>query len=209
VALIVPVECAQAVQVHANAPESSPSPLRAAMEAMVVVIATPQVPVAADLHPARTGPATQDAQAIQVTANTTPPSPEPARASVVMVASPQVPVRTHAAPASLMVAIQCAQAVAVNANASEPAPCPSMTAMQVVVVVVPSVQMPVSTDFHPSGTSPPTVDAQPVLMTSDATISTPEPAWPLVITVASPKMPIGSHAAPMALIVTVQSAQTV
>jgi len=92
VALVIAVQCAQAVQVHTNAPVPSPSPLSAAMHAVVVMIAAPQVPVAAHVVPACTIPATENSQSVQMTANSAVSTPEPARASVVVVATPQVPV---------------------------------------------------------------------------------------------------------------------
>jgi len=50
--LVVSIQGAKTVEVHTNAPEAAPSPLGTPVETMVVVIATPQMPVAADLHPA-------------------------------------------------------------------------------------------------------------------------------------------------------------
>jgi len=50
--LMIAIQSSQTVQVHPNAPEAAPPPVGATMQMMVVMIATPQVPIAADLHPA-------------------------------------------------------------------------------------------------------------------------------------------------------------
>jgi hypothetical protein len=60
-ALIVAIECAQAVQVHANSPESAPSPLCSSMQTVVIMVATPQVPIGAHLYPFGSSPTLQDA----------------------------------------------------------------------------------------------------------------------------------------------------
>jgi len=45
VALIVAEQCSQTVQMHTNTPEASPSPLRATMQAMIVMVTAPKMPV--------------------------------------------------------------------------------------------------------------------------------------------------------------------
>jgi hypothetical protein len=209
VALVIAIQGAQAVEVHTDAPVPSPSPLSAAMHAVVVVIATPQVPVAANLHPARTGPAPQDAQAVQVTANATPSAPEPARALVVVVATPQVPIRADSTPVSLVVAIQGSQPIQMNTDSPETSPHPLVSAMQMMVVVVPSVQMPVAAHIVPPSAIPSSVDPQTVQMTADPAVSAPEPAWSLIVLIAAIEVPIGADAAPMSLVVSVQCAQAI
>jgi hypothetical protein len=200
VALVIAIQGAQAVEVHTDAPVPSPSPLSAAMHAVVVVIATPQVPVAANLHPARTGPAPQDAQAVQVTANASPSSPEPARASVVVVAPPQVPIRAHATPMALAVAIQGAQPVQVHTDAPEPAPSPSVAPVQVMVVIVAAVQVPVAPDLHPTGTGPTPQDAQAVQVHANAPESSPSPLRAameaMVVVIATPQVPVAADLHP-------------
>jgi hypothetical protein len=74
--------------VHTNATESSPAPLSSAMEMVIVVVLTPQVPISADVVPAVSVPPTQDAQAIQMTSNFAEPAPEPSVGLVVVIPAP-------------------------------------------------------------------------------------------------------------------------
>jgi hypothetical protein len=63
-ALVVPVQGAQAVHMNTNAPVASPRPASSAMQAMIVVVTAIQMPVGSDSHPTRTSPPLQDAQAV-------------------------------------------------------------------------------------------------------------------------------------------------
>jgi len=161
-ALVIAIQGAQPVEMNANAPEPAPFPTMTAMKVMVVIISTPQVPVTADIHPTRAGPTPQDAQAIQMSTNASSSAPEPSRSSIVAVTPPQVPVGTHATPMALVVAIQGAQPVQVHANAPEPAPSPSVAAVQVMVVIIATPQVPVAADLHPARAGPSPQDAQAV-----------------------------------------------
>jgi len=207
--LMIAVERAQTVKVHANAPEAAPPPLGAAMHAVVVMVATPKVPIAADIHPARAGPAPQDAQAIQVTARPTPPAPEPPRTSIIVVAAPQVPIRAHSSPMTLVVAIQGSQAVEVHANAAVSSPGPTVTSVKMMVVVIAPIQVPVCTDCVPASSVPSLVNPQAVSMTPNLPVASPEPTWSLVVIIATVEVPVGADAAPMSLVVSVQCAQAI
>jgi len=92
VTLVIPVERSQTILVHTNTPEPSPAPLSPAVKAMVVMIASPQMPVSADLDPARTSPALLNPQPVQMTAKTSECTPTPAIWFVVFIVPPLVPV---------------------------------------------------------------------------------------------------------------------
>jgi len=144
-----------------------------------------------------------------MTANAARFSPEPARSLVVVVASVQVPIRSHTAPMALVITIQSAKAIEVHADAPVTTPRPSIPTMQTMVVVVTTIQTPVSTNDNPLSSSPSFQHAHAIQMAADAACATPEPtSWP-VIMVAPPQMPIGTHATPVTLIITVQCAMTI
>lgn len=90
--VVVPLENSQSVLVMANATESSPDPARAPMQAVPVMVTSHQMPVSANVHPARAIPSAQNPQAVQVIANPSIPAPEPTSSLIVMVTTPQVPV---------------------------------------------------------------------------------------------------------------------
>jgi len=69
-----------------------PNPLPLAMMAMIVVVASDQVPILSNDNPPCASPAFQDAQAVQVAANATVAAPEPSVRSIVMFFPPQMPV---------------------------------------------------------------------------------------------------------------------
>jgi hypothetical protein len=57
VSLVVPEEDAQAIEVNADAPVPSPGPSRSTVEAVIVFVSPPQMPVAADIVPSTPIPA--------------------------------------------------------------------------------------------------------------------------------------------------------
>jgi len=52
VTLVIPVKCSQTVEMDTNAPESAPGPPVATVQMVIVIIATPQVPVTTHVVPA-------------------------------------------------------------------------------------------------------------------------------------------------------------
>lgn len=91
--LIVAVEGAQAVKVHANSSVFTPTPLCAVVHTVIVIISAIQTPIRPYLVPPRTRPSLVHAKTVQMSANSAIlPGPEPTRSPVVMVAAPQVPV---------------------------------------------------------------------------------------------------------------------
>jgi len=125
-----------------------------------------------------------------MTPNATVAAPEPARSPVVVVATPQVPVRSHTTPMTLVISVQSSQPVQMDTNASITSPCPAVSSMQVMIVVIPAPQMPVCTHTMPPGTIKPFQDAQAVQMSANASRTTPEPPWSLVVVIAPPQVPI-------------------
>lgn len=129
-ALVIPVESAQAVPVHANSAEAAPYPFVSAMQMVIVVVASVQVPVTSHVVPASSIPAPEDTQAVSMPANfPVMVGPEPTRLFVVMVSSPQVPICANTTPVSLMIAIQRAKTIQMNTYASEASPDPLVPAM--------------------------------------------------------------------------------
>jgi len=90
--LVVSIQGAQTIEVDSNASVSSPSPRSTAVHAVVIVIASPQMPISSHLVPSRSSPPLQDAQAIEVTSNAPPSAPEPTRPLVIMVSAVQMPI---------------------------------------------------------------------------------------------------------------------
>jgi hypothetical protein len=148
--LVVPVQGAQSIQMHTNASEPAPGPFVSAMEMVVVVIPAVQMPIRPHVTPVPAIPALQDAQTIQVTSNSAVPTPEPSRPLVIMVSAPQMPIGSDSSPVSLVISIQGAQSVEVHSDASEPSPSPTRAPMQTVIVVVPTVEVPVCSYIVPS-----------------------------------------------------------
>jgi hypothetical protein len=89
-----------------------------------------------------------------------------------------------------MVAEESTQAVAVHTNSLEATPNPLGFAMECMVVVVPLDELPVRTDFHPLGTSPPLVGAEAVQVAADATVSSPDPTRWFVEMIVFPLFPV-------------------
>jgi len=208
--LVISVQCAQTVPVHTNAPVSTPHPLVAAVEMVVVIIAPVQMPIASHIVPMASGPPPVHTQSVPMPTNLPiAVSPEPARSLVVVVTTPQVPVSAHTAPVPLVVSVQGSQSVEVHTDAAESAPSPLVASVQVMIVVIPPVQMPIRTDSMPPGAIPPLQDAQAVQMASNSAVTSPEPMGAFVIMVATPQMPIGTDAAPAALVIPVKSSEAI
>jgi len=208
--LVISVQCAQTVSVHTNAPVSSPHPLVAAVEMVVVIITPVQMPVASHIVPMASRPPPVHAQSVPMPTNLpVAVSPEPTRPAVVVVMTPQVPVRAYTAPVALVVSVQRSQSVQVHTDSAESAPPPLVASVQMMIVVIPAVQMPIRTDSVPPGAIPPLQDAQAVQMASNTAVTSPEPMGPFVVMVATPHMPIGADAAPVALVIPVKSPEAV
>jgi len=195
---------------HSDTAIATPSPLGTSMPPMVVVVTVVSVPIRTHAMPASSIPPLQDAQSVTVAATSNVAvGPEPARPAVVVVASPQMPVRTHATPMALIIAVKRAQAIQVDANSPEASPGPPVPSVQMVIVVVPTVQVPIRSDIVPSCSIEAPQNPEAVQMSSNPAITSPEPTRSLVVVVATPQMPVCAHSAPFALIVAVQGTQTV
>lgn len=68
----------EAVAVETDAFVATPDPTGTTMQTVTVVVALDQVPVASNLDPFCTSPTSQSAQAVQMVANSTVATPEPA-----------------------------------------------------------------------------------------------------------------------------------
>jgi hypothetical protein len=110
---------------------------------------------------------------------------------------------------ALIIAVKRAQAVQVDANSPEASPGPPVPSMQMVIVVVPTVQVPIRSDIVPSCSIEAPQNPEAVQMSSNPAITSPEPTRSPVVVVATPQMPVCAHAAPFPLIVAVQGTQTV
>jgi len=177
VALVIPVESTQAIQVHTNAPEAAPHPFHSAVQVMIVPVPPPQVPVTAHAVPTSTIPAPVDPKSVLMASHSAVSiPPEPPRSFEIMVLAPQMPVCPDTTPMSLIVTIQGAQTVKVNTNAAETTPPPLNSPVEMMIVVVPTVEVPVAADGTPVRTSPTLVHPQAVPVTTDLTVAVdPEP----------------------------------
>ncbi len=104
--------------------------------------------------------------------------------------TPEVPVAADATPGALVVAVERAVAVEVHTDAPVAAPAPLCPAVQAMVVMVATLEVPARTDAHPLGSSPPLVDLESVEVTTNAAEMSPEPTWALVVVVAAPQVPV-------------------
>jgi len=206
---MIAIECAQTIQVHANASVPSPCPPVAPMQMVIVIVSAIQVPVGSHIAPIAAVVALQNAETIQMPTNAFVASPEPARSLPEMSSAPQMPVRAHAAPVALVISVQSPQPIEMDANAAVAAPSPPCSTVQVVIVVIPSDQVPVTSDIVPPCTIPAPQNSQTIQMSTNPSIATPEPAGSSEVPVFLPKVPIGSHSTPMTLVVSVQSTQAV
>jgi len=136
VSLIVPIQNTQTVEMMADSAILSPSPLRATMEAVVIMVSSPQVPVASDIVTASPVPSAEGSQSVKMSANSTELAPEPLGSLVVVIPSVQIPVSSHTAPPALVVAVEHAQPVEMMANSAVTAPAPLSPAMMAVIVMV-------------------------------------------------------------------------
>jgi len=103
--LIVTVQGTQPIQVHTDTPVTSPCPPMSPMEMMVVVIASVQVPVAADFVPPRAVESLKNAQAIQMAAHAAVSTPDPSGSSIVVVAPVEMPVGADTTPMTLVITV--------------------------------------------------------------------------------------------------------
>ena len=117
-----------------EAPEAAPEPTMNSVQLAPIVVAAPEIPVTAHHNPPPTGPALEDAVAVEVVAN----APESA---------------PHPAPMALVVAVESAQAVEVHANALVISPAPLRLAMELVVVALFAPKVPVRADLVPRAPS--------------------------------------------------------
>ena len=83
-----------------------------------------------------------------------------------------------------------------HTNAPVAAPDPSGPAVQAMVVMVPTVEMPILPHNAPMSAVPALVNAQAVQMATDATVPSPEPSGSLVIVVATMQVPVGTDVTP-------------
>jgi hypothetical protein len=106
-ALVIAEEVSAAIAVHADTTVVvGPTPLRATVQAVIIVVFPVQLPVFADNLPASTSPLLEDAKPVKMTADASGVAPEPARSFVVVVVLPLVPIRAHAAPFALVILVQ-------------------------------------------------------------------------------------------------------
>jgi len=208
--LNIAVQGSQTVPVHSEASELSPDPSRPAMVFVVVMVAPPQMPILANDAPMTPIPTLVHAQAVQMSTNSTGPTPEPSGWAVELVLPPHVPVRSNAAPMPVVVLLQNAQAILMVSNALVGgSPNPAGPSMKAMAVVVPLPQSPIAASQDPAGTGPPEQFTGTVQMVPNAAVAAPAPHRPLIVMVFPPQMPVGSDSAPMSLVVAVQSSQPI
>jgi len=145
------------------------------MKTMLEVVLAVQLPVFTDHNPPATIPTLQEAQTIEMTANTLSFSVEPTSRFVVVVTLVQMPVRANVPPVIVPEASQNAPTVAVKPNTLELAPEPSELSMELVSVMVFAPQLPISADNNPAGTSPAPQNALAVQVVANTLESTPFP----------------------------------
>lgn len=88
-------------------------------------------------------------------------------------------------------------------------PMPSVATMKLVVVLVTTIQMPIRSHLDPSLVGETFQDTKAVKMSANSSGRTPEPTRTLVDPMLSPQMPVRTNSAPMALVIAVQSSQSV
>jgi len=206
VTLIITIQSPQTIAVHANSAVATPDPAVLSMEVMIVVIASPEMPVLSHGVPSCSSPALVDAPAVEVARNTPVTTPDPARSFVVVIPTPEMPVRPNSPPMALVVAIQGAIAITVHPNPPVTTPHPLVSTMEMVVVMIFAVEVPIAADVVPASSVPAAQDSQTVQMTRNAAVPAPEPTRSTEIPVALPQVPVRAHSTPMALIIAVQGA---
>jgi len=157
---------------------------------MLEVVLAVQLPVLSDHNPPTTIPSLEEAQTIQMTANTLGLAVEPTTWFIVVVALVQVPVRAHMSPVLVPEAAKDAPTVAVDPDALELAPEPPELSMKLVSVVVFAPELPILAFYNPTGTSPATQHTLAVQVVANTLESTPTPFRLLVVVVAPPKVPV-------------------
>jgi len=195
-ALIVAVQYPQAIQVVANSAELAPSPLSASVHTVVVMIATPEMPVAAHVVPAPAVPSTEGSQSVQMAPYPAVFTPEPARSFVVPIPAVEMPIRAYLAPVALVISVQRTQPVLMVANAAEATPAPLGPTMVLVVVVIAANESPVGADGDPVTTIPSTEDSLTIEMPVHALGASPEPSSRPVVVVLLPHVPVRSDMDP-------------
>lgn len=189
-ALVVAPESAVSVQMHSDSFVTTPGPASLTVMGVIVFIAPVQTPVFPNSHPSSTCPALEAAQAVKMATNSFETTPEPFSRFVVVVLAPQTPDRANPAPAALVVAPELPTAVPVHTNAAVlVSPTPLPLAMVPVIVVVFTIQVPISSDLDPLCTSPALQCAQAVQMTPNTFGPAPEPTSRSVIVVVFPLLP--------------------
>jgi len=179
------------------------------MQFVIETILLRKVPVGPHAMPADTIPSLQDAQPVEVSANTTGFSKEPLGRSVIVVSLPQMPVRSHKAPSTLNITEKRTEAVEVDTNSPKSTPNPFSAAVQLVIVIITFPQVPIRPHFAPSCSIPSSENAQTVPVATKAAPAPPEPAAGPIVMVLLPQMPIRTHPTPFTLVIAVQCAQSV
>jgi hypothetical protein len=153
----------------ANALVSSPPPLGLSSEAVPVMVAAVQVPLATNVNPVGTSPALQAAVAVLVSTLSFQTAPEITRLAVVCVATVQPPFSTNAAPTTLVVAVEGLISISMHTNALVGiGPSPLEAPMQVVIVGVAAEQCPPPSDVVITVATPSVQQALSVEMTANA-----------------------------------------
>jgi len=153
----------------ANALVSSPPPLGLSSEAVPVMVAAVQVPLATNVNPVGTSPALQATVAVLVPALSFQTALEITGLAVVCVATVQPPFSTNAAPASLVVAVEALISVSMHTDALVGVgPSPLEAAMQAVIVGIAAKQCPPPSAIPIAVAMPSVQHALPVQMTANA-----------------------------------------
>jgi hypothetical protein len=153
----------------ANALVSSPPPLGLSSEAVPVMVAAVQVPLATNINPVGTSPALQATVAVLVSALSFQTAPEITRLAVVCVATVQPPFSTNAAPTTLVVAVEGLISISMHTDALVGiGPSPLEAPMQVVIVSIAAEQCPPPSDVVIAVATPSVQHALPVEMTANA-----------------------------------------
>jgi hypothetical protein len=207
--LVVAPQMTPTIKVVPNATVAAPRPTGPSMEAMVVVVAPVEMPVAPNLDPSRSSPALVRSVSVEVTPDTSVLAPEPAGSLVVVILPPHAPVGPDSTPMPLNIPVNNPETIAVNTNPSVRAPRSSNLAVEPMVVIVAANQVPISSNDDPLRTGPPVLDPLAIQVSCNPTVASPTPSIGLVELVAANHVPIRAHAAPVTLIVAVQHTESV
>jgi hypothetical protein len=171
--LVVPEssENATTVEVNANSAVAPEKPTIFSMEAVLVVVAASEMPVAPHGDPAVPIPSPKNSQTVEMPADATLLAPEPAAPAVVVVLPVEVPVRAHLAPF-----VQGASTVQMMADASKAAPRPPRRAAAGCAEMIFSVHHPLLGSQSPFLASPLPILLQSVHVSAHAFGSPPRRA---------------------------------